>query len=101
MGQMIPFCFSIGQKDVGPLFRLLKRSPAKDFHERGKFHDRIGKVPLYDRPPCRGPGRMLVDRIQHLVPTLDDGDDFVAVGAPGKGYEAMANLLNEAGMLVA
>jgi hypothetical protein len=44
---------------------------------------------------------MLVDRIQHLVPTLDDGDDFVAVGGPGKGYEAMANLLNEAGMLVA
>jgi hypothetical protein len=51
MGQMIPFCFSIGQKDMDPLFRLLKRSPAKNLHERGKFRDWIGKIPLYHRSP--------------------------------------------------
>ena len=44
-------------------------------------------------------GWEFVDRTQHLVPTLDDGADFVAVGGPGKGLEAMANLLDEAGCL--
>jgi hypothetical protein len=36
---MIPFGFSIDQIGIGPLFRLLKRPPAKDFDKRGKFHD--------------------------------------------------------------
>ncbi|HUZ70151.1 MAG TPA: hypothetical protein VMU65_10595, partial [Candidatus Saccharimonadales bacterium] len=45
--QRIPFRFSIDQVGVGPLFRLVKGSPAKDFDERGRFHDRIRKALLH------------------------------------------------------
>jgi hypothetical protein len=43
---MISFCFSIDQKGIVPLFRLLERSPAKNFDERGKLHDWISRVSL-------------------------------------------------------
>jgi hypothetical protein len=46
VSQMIPFRFSIKQIGIRPLFRLLNRSPAKDFDERGKFHGVVSKVPL-------------------------------------------------------
>ena len=39
-------------------------------------------------PACVGPTqrrRLLVDRIQHLVPAPDGGDDFIGVGGPGEG----------------
>ncbi len=38
--------------------------------------DFTGFTPLLDR---------LVDRIQHLVPAPDGGDDFIGVGGPGEG----------------
>ena len=36
--------------------------------------------------PYGGTHRLLVVRIQHLVPASDSGDDFVGVGGPDEGF---------------
>ena len=41
---MGPFYFSIEQISVGPLLRLLKRSPAKDFDERRRLNNWISRA---------------------------------------------------------
>ena len=38
----------------------------------------------------------LVDRIQHLMPSPDGGDDFVGIGGPGEGLGHLVGLLDEA-----
>jgi hypothetical protein len=63
IGQIIPFCFSIDQIGIGPLFRLLKGSPAKDVDERGKFHDWISKVSLHRFCPEPPQGSYLRDHV--------------------------------------
>lgn len=38
----------------------------------------------------------LVDRIQHLMPTSDGGDDFIGIGGPSEGFGVSVVLIEEA-----
>jgi hypothetical protein len=47
---MVPFHFAIEQISIAPLLRLLERSPAKDFDERRKLNQFIGRGSIHLYP---------------------------------------------------
>jgi hypothetical protein len=48
---MARFNFSIEQISVGPMLRLLKRSPAKQFDERRRLNNWLGRPSIHPYPP--------------------------------------------------
>ena len=48
------------------------------------------------RAAAAEPLKELVDRIQHLMPAPDGGDDFFGIGGPGEGLGHLVGLLDEA-----